>query len=183
MTSLIGFPDTVDERAARVVAGGVVAMTVTSLVTDRPWLLAPVAGGFAARVLTGPKLSPLGRLATQVVVPRLPGPARPVPGPPKRLAQGMGLTMSLSSLVLAGRGRRRAARTVLAMLIGAASLEAFAGICLACKMYPLLARLGLVSEDSCPDCANPWARLDPAAHAHHEHAAATPSEVPVAASL
>jgi hypothetical protein len=151
MTALIGFPDTVDERAARVVAGGVVAITTTSLLTDRPWLLAPVAAGFAARVATGPKLSPLARLATQVVVPRLSGPARPVPGPPKRLAQGMGLTMSVTSL---------AARATLALLVGAAGLEAFAGICLACKLYPFLARVGLVSGDDCPDCVNPWARLE-----------------------
>jgi hypothetical protein len=160
MTALIGFPDTVDERAARVVAGGVVAITTTSLLTDRPWLLAPVAAGFAARVATGPKLSPLARLATQVVVPRLSGPARPVPGPPKRLAQGMGLTMSVTSLALARLGRRRAARATLALLVGAAGLEAFAGICLACKLYPFLARVGLVSGDDCPDCVNPWARLE-----------------------
>jgi hypothetical protein len=93
----------------------------------------------------------------------------------------MGLTLSLTSLVLAGRGRRRASRTVLAMLIGAAGLEAFAGICLACKMYPLLARIGLVSEDSCPDCAHPWARLDPAVHPHREHAPAASSDEPVPA--
>jgi hypothetical protein len=160
MPSLIGFPDTVDERAARVVAGGVVVMTTTSLLTDRPWILAPVAGGFAARVLSGPRFSPLGRLATRVIVPRMPGPARPVAGPPKRLAQGLGLAMSSASLLLAVVfGRRRAARVVLSVLIAAAGLESFAGICLACKMFPLLVRAGLVSADSCADCADPWARF------------------------
>jgi hypothetical protein len=159
MTSLIGFPDTVDERAARVVAGGVVAMTATSLLTDQPWLLAPVATGFAARVLSGPRFSPLGRLATQVIVPRMPGPDRPVAGAPKRLAQGMGLAMSATSLVLAvGLGRRRAARVVAGLLIGAAGLESFAGICLACKLFPLLVRAGLVPASACADCADPWAR-------------------------
>jgi hypothetical protein len=169
VSSLIGFPDTVDERAARVVAGGVVALTTTSLLTDQPWLLAPVAGGFAARVLTGPKLSPLGRFATKVVVPRLSGPPRPVAGPPKRLAQGMGLAMSTTSLTLALLGRRRAARVVLGALIGASSLEAFAGICVACKIFPFLARAGLVSDEACPDCVNPWARLHHQSHDHRSH--------------
>ncbi|MBO0691563.1 MAG: DUF4395 domain-containing protein [Acidimicrobiaceae bacterium] len=169
MSSLIGFPPTVDERAARVVAGGVVAMTATSLASDQPWLMAPVAAGFAARVLTGPRLSPLGRFATRVVVPRLPGPARPVSGAPKRLAQAMGLTMSVASLALAAGGRRRASRAVRFGLVGAAGLEAFAGLCLACKMFPLLVRVGLASEPDCPECTNVWRRLSRRAPAHADH--------------
>lgn len=164
MASIIGFPDTVDERAARTVAGGVVTMAATAAATDRLWLTAPLAYGFAARVLTGPKLSPLGLLASRVVAPRLPGPARPVSGEPKRLAQGMGLTLSATALVLGlVMGRRQAARVVLAVLVVAAGLEAFAGVCLACKMYPLLVRAGLAPEAGCPECADITARH------HHEH--------------
>jgi hypothetical protein len=152
---IIGFPDTVDERAARTVAGGVVTMAATAAATDRLWLTAPLAYGFAARVLTGPRLSPLGLLASRVVAPRLPGDARPVPGHPKRLAQGMGLTLSTTALVLGlVLGRRQAARAVLAVLVMAAGLEAFAGICLACKLYPLLVRAGLAPEAGCPECGD-----------------------------
>lgn len=154
-------------------------MTATSLATDQPWLMAPVAAGFAARVLTGPKLSPLGQLATKVIVPRLPGPSRPVSGAPKRLAQAMGLTMSLASLVLAAVGRRRASRGVRLALLGAAGLEAFAGVCLACKMFPLLVRAGLASGADCPDCANVWTRL-PHLRPSHAHHAPPPSDATVA---
>ena len=157
MAGLIGFPDTVDERAARTVAGGVVTMAATALISARLWLTAPLTYGFAARVLTGPRMSPLGQIATRVVVPRLGGPPRAVNGSPKRLAQGMGLAMSSTAMVLGlFAGRRRAARIVLAVLLGAAGLEAFAGICLACRLYPLLVRAGLVSETACPDCADIW---------------------------
>lgn len=145
-------------------------MTATSLGADQPWLMAPVAAGFAARVLTGPKLSPLGQLATKVIVPRLPGPSRPVSGAPKRLAQAMGLTMSLASLALAAGGRPRASRGVRLALLGAAGLEAFAGVCLACKMFPLLVRAGLASEADCPDCADVWARLSRLHPLHVHHA-------------
>lgn len=150
------FPDPVNETSARVVAGGVVTMAGAAVGLDKPWLLAPITYGFAARVATGPKLSPLGRLATQVVTPQLEArgvESRHVPGAPKRLAQGMGLTMSgTASLLYFGLRRKRAAYGVLSVLIFAAFLESAFGICLACKMYPLLVKAGLASADSCPEC-------------------------------
>jgi hypothetical protein len=134
-------------------------MATTAVVLDKPWILVPLTYGFAARVLTGPKLSPLGQLSTRVVTPRIKRPAKFSPGPPKRLAQGMGLAMSGTALALNyGFGRKKAAYGVLSVLIGAASLEAFAGICLACKLFPLLIKLGLVPEEACEDCANVWSR-------------------------
>ena len=51
------------------VAGGVLVLAIVTLATSWYWLLAVIAAGFVARVLTGPKLSPLGRLATGVVAP------------------------------------------------------------------------------------------------------------------
>ena len=73
-----------------------------TLITGWHGLIAVLALGFLARVLTGPKLSVLGQLATRVIAPRL-GPPRLVPGPPKRFAQAIGLTLTtvaaVSSLV------------------------------------------------------------------------------------
>ena len=158
MGELLGFPNPVNETSARVVAGGVVAMTTATIAFDQPWILVPLTYGFAARVLTGPKLSPLGQLATKVVTPRLSVQHRFSPGPPKRLAQGMGLTLSGTALVLHyGFGRKRAAKAVVAMLATAAGLEAFFGLCLACRMFPLLMKLGIVPEETCEKCANIWA--------------------------
>ena len=157
MSELFSFPDPVDEVSARLVAAGVVTMAAATLALDKPVLLAPLTYGFAARVLTGPTLSPLGQLVTKVVRPRLPIAAKPVPGPPKRLAQGMGLAMSTTAAALVATGHRRAAYGVLSALIAAASLEAFAGYCLACRMFPLLISAGVVPEEACERCANIWA--------------------------
>ena len=158
-STLFAFPNPVNETSARAVATGVVTMAATTIALDQPWILVPLTYGFAARVLTGPTLSPLGQIATRVVTPRIKREHKLVPGPPKRLAQGMGLAMSGSALVLYyGFGRKRSAYTVLSMLLGAASLEAFAGYCLACRMFPFLVRLGLVSEESCRDCTDIWER-------------------------
>ena len=52
-----------NEKAARFVAGVVALTGITILATGWYWLLIPVTYGFWARVLTGPTLSPLARLA------------------------------------------------------------------------------------------------------------------------
>lgn len=152
---MFSFPDPVDERAARTVATGVVVLVVLTLATRQPWLLAVLAYGFWARVLTGPRLSPLGQLATRVVAPRLPGVARPVPGPPKRFAQAVGVAFSTTALVLwFAAGEHAAALTVVAALGAAAFLESAFGLCLGCKAFGVLMRAGLVPASACASCAD-----------------------------
>jgi len=156
MAEIFGFPDPVNETSARVVAGGVASMAIATVALDQPWVLAPLTYGFLARVLTGPKLSPLGRLATEVVTPRIHREHKFVPGPPKRLAQGVGLVLTSTASMLAATGRRRAAYGVLGVLIVAACLEAVFGYCIACRMFPLLMRTGLVPEETCARCNDLW---------------------------
>lgn len=159
LSKLFQFPNPVNEASARVVAAGVVAMAGATVALDRPLLLLPLTYGFAARVATGPTLSPLGQLATRVVTPHLHIDHHYSPGPPKRLAQAMGLAMTgTATLLHFGFGRKRAAYAVLGGLIGAAGLEAAFGYCLACRMFPLLIKAGVVSESACEDCADIWAR-------------------------
>ena len=59
MRELFRFPDPANEIAARMVAGGVVALCALTLVTQQTWLLLPLAFGFLARVLTGRALTSL----------------------------------------------------------------------------------------------------------------------------
>src|ERR1700728_2030790 len=121
---LFSFPNPVNAVSARLVAAGVVLMSAATLAFDQPWILVAIAYGFFARVLTGPSLSPLGQLVTRVITPRLPIAERPVAGPPKRFAQGIGVVFSLSAAVLAlGFDRMTAADIVLALLAAAAMLE------------------------------------------------------------
>jgi hypothetical protein len=160
---LLGFPDPVDEVSARLVAGGVVVLTVAALTLDQPWLAVVIAYGFVARVLTGPKLSPLGRLATQVVRPRLPVAPRPVPGPPKRFAQGIGAVLSVTAVASFAAGASGVATGLLAMLAVAAGLEAVLGLCLGCRMFAVLMRAGVIPPDVCERCNDIWAgRATPA---------------------
>ncbi len=101
LARLFSFPNPVNEVSARLVAGGVVLLCLATIALDLPWMTAVIAYGFLARVLTGPTLSPLGQLVTRVVTPRLGVPERLVAGPPKRFAQGIGATLSVTAAVLA----------------------------------------------------------------------------------
>jgi hypothetical protein len=152
---VFSFPNPVNEVSARLVAGGVVVMSLLTIALDQPWLTAVIAYGFIARVLTGPTLSPLGQLVTRVITPRLPFRERPVPGPPKRFAQGMGVVFSVTAAVLAlGLGDHSAAYAVLGLLIVAATLESVFGYCLGCKSFDVLMRAGLIPPDVCERCNN-----------------------------
>ncbi len=154
MRQLFSFPNPVNEKAARVVAGAVLVISLVAVLTSSYWLLVPLAYGFVARVLTGPTLSPLGRLATGLVAPRL-GPPVPVPGPPKRFAQGMGAVMTLAAAVLAlGFGQNELADGLLVAMILAAGLEAIFAVCLGCHVFALLVRAGIVPEAVCAECAD-----------------------------
>lgn len=153
--SLFSFPDPVNEISARLVAGGVVLLSALAIGLDQPWLTAVIAYGFLARVLSGPTLSPLGQLATRVPTPRLPFAPRPVPGPPKRFAQGIGAALSSSAALLAlAFGLSTAAYALLGLLIVAATLESAFGLCLGCKMFGLLMRAGVIPEEVCVRCAD-----------------------------
>ena len=164
MKRLFSFPDPVNEVAARVVAGGVVLMSVATLVFGLEWMLWVLAYGFVARVCTGPTLSPLGQLVTRVIVPRLPFAEKPVPGPPKRFAQGIGAVFSVSAVILAyGFDQTTAAYVLIGMLVIAAGLESFAGLCLGCKAFALLMRVGIIPESVCVRCNDIWGRA-PAAN-------------------
>ncbi len=154
MRRVFSFPNPVNEVAARVVAGGVVVLCVATIASDQGWVLVPLAYGFWARVLTGPTLSPLGQLATRVVAPRIAAP-RPVAGPPKRFAQGVGVAFSSTAAVLwFATGLHTAALVVVGLLATAAFLESALGLCLGCLAFGVLMRRGLIPDDVCEACAD-----------------------------
>lgn len=164
MSGIFSFPHPVNEKAARVVAGVVLALAAVTLATGWYWLLALLACGFVARALTGPTLSPLGLFATRVVAPRL-GPPKPVPGPPKRFAQAIGAIMSVSGAVLAlAFGLHGTADVLLTVIALAAGLESVFAYCVGCKVFDLLIRAGVIPEHVCAECADITLRTAAARH-------------------
>ena len=157
MSELFSFPNPVNEVSARLVAAGVVVLAVLTIALDEPWLLVPLAYGFVARVVTGPTLSPLGQLVTRVVVPRLPVEPKYVAGPPKRFAQGIGATLTVAAAILHfGFGETDAAFVLVGLVAVAATLESVFALCIGCKVFAGLMRLGVIPEQVCERCNDIW---------------------------
>jgi hypothetical protein len=149
---LFGFPNPVNETSARLVAAGVVAQAVAFLAFRQWWLLVPLTYGFLARVLSGPRFSPLGQFVTRVVTPRLRVEHQFVAGPPKRFAQGMGLAFSGGALIAWVAGVPTISYGLITCLVLAATLESAFALCLGCMVFSRLMRWGLIPADICEDC-------------------------------
>lgn len=151
---LFSFPNPVNELAARTVAGGVAVLAGLTLATGWDWLIVLLAVGFLARTAAGPRFSALGRLATQVVAPRL-GMPRFVPGPPKRFAQAIGLVLTTTAAVTAyAFGAVLLPIMLVAVLLLFALLESVLGFCAGCWLFGHLMRWGVIPADTCEACMN-----------------------------
>ena len=152
MNTLFSFPDPVNDYAARFVAAMVVILTLSFLVTANIWVLIFILYGFLARVLTGPTLSPIGLIATKILVPLFGNPEKLVPGPPKRFAQAIGLVFSAAALIALLFSEISATRFLIGILGFFASLEAFVGFCTGCYVFGWLIRFRLIPESVCESC-------------------------------
>ena len=153
LRTFFSFPNPVNEYAARSVAAMVFTLTVVIIIADIRWLTFLLGYGFLARVLTGPKLSPMGQLATKVVAPKILRRSREVAGPPKQFAQIIGFFFSLTAIILIyGFGLVGVAYLVLAVLVLFAGLEAFVGFCMGCFVFGYLMRWGLIPAEICQRC-------------------------------
>nr|WP_035749994.1 DUF4395 domain-containing protein [Arthrobacter sp. 35W] len=153
MKRFFAFPNPVNEYAARCTAAIVVALSLAALISSQGWLLVVIAAGFVLRVAFGPRISPAALLSVKVLAPLI-GAPKLVPGPPKRFAQGIGAVLSLAAVVLFYTGVPLAAWALVGLLVVAASLEAFAGLCLGCMIFGALQRAGVIPASICEACAD-----------------------------
>jgi len=152
--SLFRYPDPVNENAARLVAAGVVVLAFAYLLSGSWVVLGFLTYGFVARVLTGPTLSPLAQIVNTVLVPRLSVPAKLVPGPPKRFAQGIGATLAVGALIARLAGLEPMALILVALIGVAATLESVFAFCIGCRIFAGLMAVGLVPASVCEACNN-----------------------------
>ncbi|MGN0096451.1 MAG: DUF4395 domain-containing protein [Corynebacterium sp.] len=159
-STLWWFPPVVNDRAARTTAMLVVALTVVTVALSMAGFTgaATVAGtllfvGFLLRVLAGPRFDPFGQLSVRWLAQRVFGPPVLVAGAPKRFAQMIGLLFSGTALGLRVAGLTGASDVVLLLLVAAASLEGFMGVCLGCLIFARLQQWGVVPGDIRADCA------------------------------
>lgn len=161
LREVFAFPEVVNDYAARCTAALVVTLAVVTMLASSPvqtWVAGVLVAGFALRVAGGPRYSPFGRLSVHLLAPRVSSEPKLVAGAPKRFAQTIGLVMSSVALGLFLAGFATAAVVVLGILVTAALAEAALGFCLGCWMYARLQRAGVISEETCVECADIWAR-------------------------
>ena len=128
---------------------------LVTLGTRWPWLLPFMAYGFIARMASGPTLSPWGQIVTRVIVPRLPFKAKLIAGPPKRFAQGMGAVFTVAATLLwFVFGLELPALVLVGLVAVAATLESVFALCIGCRVFDVLMRLGIIPATVCEACSN-----------------------------
>ena len=152
--SIFSFPHPVNEYAARVVAGCVLLLSILLVFTMSLPVSVFLFYGYLARVLAGPTLSPIGQIATRLVVPLIIKRDKPVAGPPKRFAQAVGLMVSGLALIFILTDQSDISRILYIVLAVFAAAESIVGFCAGCRMFALLMKMGLIPEDVCEACNN-----------------------------
>ena len=77
-----------------------------------------------------------------------------VPGPPKRFAQGIGLTITTVAAVAGiGFGADKIALGLTCVLLVFATLESVFNFCAGCWLFYVLMKAGVIPEDVCVECA------------------------------
>lgn len=155
------FPAIVDEVTVRLIAGVVLAVGIVALATQQWWLYAVLAIDFTLRAVVGPQASPIARLVQKWLRPRLAAPNRPTAGAPKRFAASIGAVLTFAATALwvvsvaTGSGPALTAVVVIgAIMVLFPALESVLGLCVGCKLFGGLMRLGLIPEEICLDCAD-----------------------------
>ena len=155
------FPAIVDDVTVRLIAAVVLVLGVVALLTQLWWIYAVLGLDFTLRALVGPQVSPIARAVQAWVRPRVTAQRRPTAGTPKRFAAAIGavLTVAATALWIVNLATGSSAAVTAVVAIGLVmvlfpALEAGLGLCVGCKLFGGLMRLGLVPEDICLECAD-----------------------------
>ncbi|MFD6675772.1 DUF4395 domain-containing protein [Rhodococcus zopfii] len=142
-----GTVDQVDVRGPRFAAWVTTAVLVAVLIVAT--FSTPAAGVllavqtlvFALGAVFGPRRSPYGRLFARLVAPRVGAPTETEPVPPLRFAQLVGFVFAAVGTVGFLAGAAVLGSVAAGFALFAALLNAAFGLCLGCRIYPLVARL------------------------------------------
>ena len=150
--ALFSFPNPVNEISARLVAAMVAMLTIATLLTEHQFVAGFLLYGFIARVATGPTLSPMGLIATKIIVPAFGNPTKLVAGPPKRFAQTIGLIFSAIAFVMLLLDFILVFKITLSILVIFALLESVVGFCAGCFVFNYLMKWKIIPQSICESC-------------------------------
>jgi hypothetical protein len=139
--------DQVDVRGPRFVAWVTTAVVVAALLVSAasPLAAAAILGlqavVFAIGAVGGPRTHPYGRVFAAFVGPRLGPVSEREPVPPLKFAQAVGFVFAVVGAFGFAAGAPPVGLVATALALVAAFLNAAFGICLGCRLYPLVVRL------------------------------------------
>jgi hypothetical protein len=134
-----GSPETVDEKTARMTAFLTVVLLLAGLFSTLQWIALLLSFDFLIRGFTRLPISPLRRAArAQAKILRMKPKA--ISAGPQIFAAKIGFIIAAAITLLSLAGLHTAARLTAELMVLAAGLEAFAGICLGGKIHSLLNR-------------------------------------------
>jgi hypothetical protein len=145
-------PYRVREDAVRGVAIQVFLLSLTAIFTGSIIPVVILIADFAVRVILVPRFSLLAFISRKMIAPVAGFRKRQIVFKPKRFAAAIGLIISISALLFQTNDLHIIFVLSLSVLSLFSFLEAFFKFCAGCKIFGLLMKLGLVSEDECPDC-------------------------------
>ena len=152
LKSIFSFPETINEFAARMVAGFIVILALIYLYSHNIYLLTFMVYGFLARVMAGPSLSPIALLVTKILIPKMGNPYAECPGPPKRFAQFVGLVFTSFAFYFVMSGQSIPAYLLIGILAIFASLESIMGFCAGCWFFKQMMKWGWIPQKVCEKC-------------------------------
>ena len=145
-------PGQVDVRGPRFTAWVTTVVLVATLVvsafstTAAAIVLGLQAIVFAIGAVAGPRRHPYGRVFAAVVAPRLAPVTEREPVAPLKFAQLVGLVFAAAGTVAFATGLFTVGLVLTAFALVAAFLNAAFGICLGCRLYPLVSRFSTPSK-------------------------------------
>jgi len=164
MTAEPRFPRVVDDVTVRLVAAAVLVLAVPALALHQWWIYAVLAVDFLLRTALGPKASPVAIFVQRAVRPRVGAPKRPTPGPPKRFAAGIGAVLTFAAAALGVAGiADTVVVTIGVVMVVFPALESILGLCVGCKVFGVLMKLGVIPKEICLECADISLRRTPVA--------------------
>ena len=155
MTTEPRFPRVVDDVTVRLIAGVVLLLALVAITFQQWWIYPVLAIDFTLRAALGPKASPLALVVQHLIRPRLSTPKQPTAGPPKRFAAAIGAVLTSVAAILWILGVAPMLMIAIGLIMVAfPALESILGLCVGCKVFGVLMRLGVVPEEICLECAD-----------------------------
>ncbi|MEP7191561.1 MAG: DUF4395 domain-containing protein [Actinomycetota bacterium] len=155
MSSQSRFPGVVDDVTVRLIAAVVLVLALVALDLQQWWIYAVLALDFTLRTVFGPKASPLALVVQRFIRPAVRARKRPTAGPPKRFAAGIGAVLtSVAAILWLADVAPMVVVVIGVVMVVFPALESIAGICVGCKIFGVLMKLGVVPKEICLECAD-----------------------------